>query len=154
MARLTKGRTNLDFYVDLLGNVTIEQKEITLPQDSEIILLDEPTTFLDMAYQIEVLDLLHELNVERSKTIVMVVHDLNHACRYADYLVAVRAGRINAQGEPSRVVTESLVREVFGIACRIIPDPVTNMPLVVQVSKVEKRKPRDPSLNCKHPQPI
>jgi len=123
---------------------------MTLAQDSEIILLDEPTTFLDLAYQIEVLDLLHQLNIERQKTIVMVLHDLNHACRYADYLVAVRAGRINAQGEPSQVVTENLVREVFGIDCKIIPDPVTNTPLVVPIGKVDKSRQPQASLNGKH----
>jgi len=127
---------------------------MTLAQDSEIILLDEPTTFLDLAYQIEVLDLLHELNVAREKTIVMVLHDLNHACRYADYLVAVRSGQINAQGEPAQVVTEKLVREVFGIDCKIIPDPVTNTPLVVPIGKAEKSRQRQPSLNGKHAEPV
>jgi iron complex transport system ATP-binding protein len=127
---------------------------MTLAQDSEIILLDEPTTFLDLAYQIEVLDLLHELNVTRQKTIVMVLHDLNHACRYADYLVAVRGGQINAQGEPSQIITENLVREVFGIDCKIIPDPVTNTPLVVPIGKVEKSRSYQPSPNGKHTEPV
>jgi iron complex transport system ATP-binding protein len=127
---------------------------MTLAQDSEIILLDEPTTFLDLAFQIEVLDLLHTLNIERGKTIVMVLHDLNHACRYADYLIAVRSGQINAQGEPSKVVTENLVREVFGIDCIIIPDPVTNTPLVVPVGKVDKSRQHPSTLNAKHAEPI
>ncbi len=127
---------------------------MTLAQDSDIILLDEPTTFLDLAYQIEVLDLLHELNVERGKTIVMVLHDLNQACRYADYLIAIRGGQINAQGEPSLVVTENLVREVFGIDCKIIPDPVTNTPLVVPVGKARKGRLHLPSLNGKHAEPV
>ncbi|MBC7810230.1 MAG: ABC transporter ATP-binding protein [Burkholderiales bacterium] len=108
---------------------------MTLAQDSDLILLDEPTTFLDLAYQIDVLDLLHQLNVERGKTIVMVLHDLNHACRYADYLIAVRGGQIAAHGGPSEVVTETLVQEVFGVECRIIPDPVTGTPLVVPVGR-------------------
>ncbi|MCU0463373.1 MAG: ABC transporter ATP-binding protein [Anaerolineae bacterium] len=112
---------------------------MTLAQDSDLILLDEPTTFLDMAYQIEVLDLLHDLNAERGKTIVMVLHDLNHACRYADHLVAVRGGKVMAQGAPDEVVTEQLVCDVFGVACRIIPDPVTGTPLVVPVGKVSRR---------------
>ena len=123
---------------------------MTLAQDSELILLDEPTTFLDLAYQIEVLDLLHELNMERQKTIVMVLHDLNHACRYADYLVAVRAGQIAAQGGPSDVVTEPIMREVFGVECRIIPDPVTNTPLVVPVGKIQKRKSLGAHTNGRH----
>jgi iron complex transport system ATP-binding protein len=111
---------------------------MTLAQDSDLILLDEPTTFLDLAYQIEVLDLLHDLNLERRKTIVMVLHDLNHACRYADHIIAVRAGQITAQGLPAEVVTEAMVQEVFGIACRIIPDPVTGTPLVVPESRKRK----------------
>jgi iron complex transport system ATP-binding protein len=112
---------------------------MTLAQDSDLILLDEPTTFLDLAYQIDVLDLLHDLNVERGKTIVMVLHDLNHACRYADKLIAVRGGQIAAEGAPDEVVNETLVREVFGIDCRVILDPVTETPLVVPESR---RRPR------------
>src|SRR5690606_24842293 len=77
---------------------------MTLTQDSDIILLDEPTTFLDLAYQIEVLDLLQDLNIERGKTIVMVLHDLNHACRYADKVIAVCDGCIVSQGDPNKVV--------------------------------------------------
>lgn len=108
---------------------------MTLAQDSDVILLDEPTTFLDLAYQIEVLDLLHDLNRERGKTIVMVLHDLNHACRYADDLVAMRGGQVMAHGKPDRVVTESLVREVFGVDCRVIADPVTGTPLIVPLGR-------------------
>lgn len=112
---------------------------MTLAQDSEFILLDEPTTFLDLAFQIEVLDLLHDLNKERGKTIVMVLHDLNHACRYADYLIAVHDGKIAVQGVPGEVVTEKVVQDVFGIECRIIPDPVTGTPLIVPIGRVGKR---------------
>ena len=111
---------------------------MTLAQDSDLILLDEPTTFLDLAYQIEVLDLLHDLNVERGKTMVMVLHDLNHACRYADHLVAVKGGQIAAQGEPDTVVDEALVRDVFGIDCRIIPDPITGTPMVIPIGRTHK----------------
>lgn len=112
---------------------------MTLAQDSDTILLDEPTTFLDLAYQIEVLDLLHDLNRERGKTIVMVLHDLNHACRYADYLFAVRDGQIAAQGVPAEIVNEQMMRDVFGIDCRVISDPVTAAPLIVPVGRVGKR---------------
>ncbi len=111
---------------------------MTLAQDSDLILLDEPTTFLDLAYQIEVLDLLHDLNIQRSRTIVMVLHDLNHACRYADFLIAVRGGEIAAQGVPGEVVTQDMVRAVFGIDCCVIPDPVTATPLVVPIGKARK----------------
>lgn len=123
---------------------------MTLAQDSDLILLDEPTTFLDLAYQIEVLDLLHDLNQERGKTIVMVLHDLNHACRYADTLIAIRGGAIAAQGEPEQVVTETLVREVFGIDCRVIPDPVTGTPLVVPIGRVKARNVPPADSDGKH----
>ena len=114
---------------------------MTLAQDSDIILLDEPTTFLDLAYQIEVLDLLHDLNLERHKTIVMVLHDLNQACRYAHHVVAVREGAIAAQGKPHDVVNEKLVREVFGIDCSIIADPLSDTPLVIPIGRTARRKP-------------
>jgi iron complex transport system ATP-binding protein len=125
---------------------------MTLAQDSDIILLDEPTTFLDLAYQIEVLDLLHDLNTQRGKTIVMVLHDLNHACRYASYLVAILGGCVAAFGSPREVVTEDMVRQVFGVDCRIIPDPVTASPLVVPVGR-HTAKPAETlalSLNGSH----
>jgi iron complex transport system ATP-binding protein len=108
---------------------------MTLAQDSDLILLDEPTTFLDMAYQIEVLDLLYDLNRTRGRTIVMVLHDLNHACRYADTVIAVRNGQIAAHGAPCEVITEALVREVFGIECRIIDDPVSGTPLILPIGR-------------------
>ena len=114
---------------------------MTLAQDSDLILLDEPTTFLDLAYQIEVLDLLHDLNTKRGKTIVMVLHDLNHACRYADHIVALCGGQIIAQGPPQKVVTERIVHDVFGLQCRIIPDPVTGTPLVIPESRTHKPAP-------------
>lgn len=113
---------------------------MTLAQDSDLILLDEPTTFLDLAYQIDVLNLLHDLNVERGKTIVMVLHDLNQACRYADVLVALCGGEIKAQGTPAEVVTEALVRDVFGVECRIMQDPITDTPLIIPIS--HRRKPQ------------
>ncbi|MCU0480779.1 MAG: ABC transporter ATP-binding protein [Anaerolineae bacterium] len=126
---------------------------MTLAQDSDTILLDEPTTFLDLAYQIDVLDLLHDLNVTRSKTIVMVLHDLNHACRYADNLIALHDGRILAQGYPSDIVTEDMVHNVFGIACRIIPDPLTGTPLVIPSSKAIQNKAVESAFNRGH-QPV
>ncbi len=112
---------------------------MTLAQDSDIILLDEPTTFLDLAYQIEVLDLLHDLNVQRGKTIIMVLHDLNQACRYADHLIALRDGRIAAQGRAEAVVNRAMVREVFGIECQVIPDPVAGTPLIIPIGRAGKR---------------
>jgi iron complex transport system ATP-binding protein len=108
---------------------------MALAQDTEILLLDEPTTFLDLAHQIEVLDLLYELNQSQGRTIVMVLHDLNQACRYADYLVAIREGSVFAQGEPMQVITEAMVREVFGLECRIVLDPVAGTPMCIPIGR-------------------
>jgi iron complex transport system ATP-binding protein len=108
---------------------------MALAQDTEILLLDEPTTFLDLAHQVEVLDLLYELNQTEGRTIVMVLHDLNQACRYADYLVAVREGQVWAEGVPAQVMTEAIVREVFGLECRIVTDPVAGSPMCVPLGR-------------------
>jgi iron complex transport system ATP-binding protein len=106
---------------------------LALAQGTDLMLLDEPTTFLDLAHQLEVLDLLAELNRRDGRTIVAVLHDLNLACRYADHLVAMRAGRVVAEGAPADVITPELVQEVFGVHCLVVPDPVTQTPLVVPV---------------------
>ncbi len=111
---------------------------MALAQETAFMLLDEPTTFLDIAHQMEVLDLLYELNAAEGRTIVMVLHDLNQACRYAHHLVALRDGRVVAEGAPSRVVTEDLVRSVFGIDCRIVVDPVAGTPLCVPLGRHAK----------------
>lgn len=110
---------------------------MALAQDTEILLLDEPTTFLDLAHQIEVLDLLYELN-HQGRTIVMVLHDLNQACRYADYLVAVKDGRIFAAGSPKLVITEDTIQEVFDLECRIVADPVLGTPMCVPIGRKGK----------------
>ncbi|MET8252845.1 ABC transporter ATP-binding protein [Micromonospora sp. NPDC005197] len=104
---------------------------MTLAQDTDALLLDEPTTFLDLAHQVEVLDLLHRLRVERGRTVVAVLHDLNQAARYADHLIAMRAGAVVAAGPPREILTADLVRDVFGLACVVVPCPVTGAPLVV-----------------------
>lgn len=102
---------------------------MTLAQETAIILLDEPTTFLDLAHQLEVLHLLNRLNQTESRTIVMVVHDLNHASRYADQIVALREGTIQAVGPPAEVITTDLLRSVFGVEAEIIHDPRSGAPL-------------------------
>lgn len=107
---------------------------MALAQETEILLLDEPTTFLDLAYQLEVLDLLHDLN-ERGRTIVMVLHDLNQACRYADHIVAMRNGVIMAQGAPETVMTPEMLKEVFQLNCQIVPDPISGTPLCVPIGR-------------------
>ncbi|MGV3491576.1 MAG: ABC transporter ATP-binding protein [Devosia sp.] len=104
---------------------------MVLAQQTPILLLDEPTTFLDIAHQIELLELLRGLNRSGEQTIVAVLHDLNHACRYASHLIAMRDGRIVAEGRPADIVTAELVEEVFGIACLIIEDPVSHTPMIV-----------------------
>jgi len=104
---------------------------MALAQETDILLLDEPTTFLDVAHQIEVLDLLTDLNRARGTTVVMVLHDLNLAARYADELVAVRDGRVQAQGAPGDIVTAELVESVFGLKSLVIADPLTGAPLVL-----------------------
>jgi iron complex transport system ATP-binding protein len=108
---------------------------MALAQGTPIMLLDEPTTYLDMCHQVEVLDLLAQLNADEGRTIVLVLHDLNQACRYAHHLVAMKGGRIVAEGAPAEVVTEGLVRDVFGLETRIVPDPVSGTPLVVPMGR-------------------
>ena len=105
---------------------------MVLAQKTPILLLDEPTTFLDIAHQIELLDLLADLNRRGGQTVVAVLHDLNHACRYATHLIAMRNGRVVAEGRPADIVTPELVERVFGLASVIIDDPVAGAPLVIR----------------------
>ncbi|WP_328332868.1 ABC transporter ATP-binding protein [Kribbella sp. NBC_00382] len=111
---------------------------LALAQDAETMLLDEPTTFLDLAHQLEILDLVHDLNRDRGKTVVLVLHDLNLAARYADHLIALKSGQVVAQGNPEEVVTAALVEQVFGLPCEVIEDPLTGTPLVLP----RPRRPR------------
>lgn len=104
---------------------------MALAQETELLLLDEPTTYLDISHQVEVLDLVRQLNHDRGRTVVVVLHDLNQAARYADHLITMKSGEVVAEGPPSEVVTAELVREVFGLDCVVVPDPVTGSPLVV-----------------------
>ncbi|MDJ1138151.1 ABC transporter ATP-binding protein [Streptomyces iconiensis] len=104
---------------------------MALAQETDLLLLDEPTTYLDIAHQVEVLDLVRQLNVDRGRTVVMVLHDLNQAARYADHLVAMKEGRLVARGRPGEIVDATLVREVFGLESVVVPCPVTGDPLVV-----------------------
>ena len=104
---------------------------MVLAQETSLLLLDEPTTFLDVAYQIELLDLFSQLNHEYGHTLVAVLHDLNQACRYADEIIAMKDGSIVAQGAPETIITSELVHEVFGIECTVIDDPVTGAPMIV-----------------------
>jgi iron complex transport system ATP-binding protein len=114
---------------------------MALAQGTELLLLDEPTTYLDLAHQVEMLDLLRDLNTQRGTTIVMVLHELNLAARYADHLVAMKDGTVAACGSPEEVVTPEVVHDVFGLPCHVITDPVSGTPLVVPVSRHAPRTP-------------
>ncbi len=108
---------------------------MALAQETDILLLDEPTTFLDIAHQVEVLDLLTDLNRSRGTTIVMVLHDLNLAARYADHLVAMAHGGIHAAGTPGEVLTEQMVAAVFGMDARVIADPTSGTPMMLPLGR-------------------
>ena len=107
---------------------------MVLAQETPLLLLDEPTTFLDIAHQIELLELFTDLNLA-GNTLVAVLHDLNQAARYGTHLIAMKDGRVVAQGAPEEVVTEEIVSEVFGLACRVVPDPVAGTPTVVPLGR-------------------
>ncbi len=121
---------------------------MTLAQDTPILLLDEPTTYLDVAHQLDILELLRELNRQRGRTVVMVLHDLNQAARYADYLVALRDGRILARGAPAEVITEDLVRAVFDLESRVLPDPVSGAPLCIPIGRQRPAAAHPPTVSA------
>lgn len=104
---------------------------MALAQQTDILLLDEPTTFLDISYQVEILDLLTDLNRNKGTTIVMVLHDINLSARYADYLFALHKGKLIAEGAPSHIVTETLIKQVFDLDSKVISDPVSASPFIV-----------------------
>ncbi len=104
---------------------------LALAQETDILLLDEPTTFLDIAYQVDILDLLTDLNRRRGTTIVMVLHDINLSGRYADHLFALHCGKLVAQGAPSQIITPELISRVYDLDCMVIRDPVSGTPYVI-----------------------
>ena len=108
---------------------------MVLAQETAIMLLDEPTTWLDISHQIDLLELLSELNREKGYTLAAVLHDLNQACRYASHLIALREGKIVAQGAPKEIVTAELIERIYGLRCMIIDDPVAGTPLVVPLGR-------------------
>lgn len=111
---------------------------MVLAQDTDILLLDEPTTFLDWAHQIEILDLLANLNRQEQRTIALVLHDLNQAARYAEHLVVMHSGQIVAQGAPAAIMTETLIETVFNLPCKMIRDPVTGSPLCIPLGRTRR----------------
>lgn len=124
-------------YVDELSGGQRQRVWIAmaLAQQTPLLLLDEPTTYLDIQHQIDVLDLCAELHEEQGRTLVAVLHDLNHAARYATHLIALRDGEIIAEGAPGDIVTADLVERVFGLRCQVIEDPETGTPLVVPAAR-------------------
>ncbi|MDV2686455.1 ABC transporter ATP-binding protein [Alkalihalophilus lindianensis] len=110
---------------------------MALAQDTEIIFLDEPTTYLDMAHQLEVLELLQQLNKEQGRTIVMVLHDLNQAARFADHIIALKDGEIVQSGSCEEVIRNDVLQKVFGIDALIGRDPITNKPMCVTYNLIK-----------------
>jgi len=104
---------------------------MALAQETDLLLLDEPTTFLDINHQVELLDLLTDLNRDSGSTIVIVMHDLNLACRYADHVIAMKEGGIVAEGAPADVIDATVVADVFGLQCEVVPDPICGTPMIV-----------------------
>ncbi|KHL96551.1 iron dicitrate ABC transporter ATP-binding protein [Paenibacillus sp. IHB B 3415] len=113
---------------------------MALAQQTDILFLDEPTTFLDITYQVEILDLLTDLNRKHGTTIVMVLHDINLSARYADYIFALHTGKLVAAGTPAEVITGTRVKEIFGLDCTVIADPVSGSPLVVPRGRYHDRQ--------------
>ncbi|NEM06825.1 ABC transporter ATP-binding protein [Geodermatophilus normandii] len=111
---------------------------MALAQGTDLILLDEPTTYLDLSHQIDVLELVARLHAERGRTVVVVLHDLNLAARYAQRLVAVRDGVLVASGTPHEVLTEQMLADVFDLEARVVPDPVAGSPMVVPVRRLHR----------------
>lgn len=116
---------------------------MALAQQTDILFLDEPTTFLDITYQVEILDLLTDLNKKHGTTIVMVLHDINLSARYADYVFAMKQGQLLAEGVPREVITDALISDIFGMNCVVIDDPVSHTPLVVPVGRYHSQYSAD-----------
>ncbi|MEU4091799.1 ABC transporter ATP-binding protein [Streptomyces sp. NPDC026673] len=114
---------------------------MAVAQGTPVLLLDEPTTYLDLAHQIDVLDLVTDLNRREHRTVVMVLHDLNQACRYADHVIAMKAGRIAAEGTPTEVITAETVEDVFDLRCQVTTDPVSGTPLVIPMGRHHEAVP-------------
>ena len=108
---------------------------MVLAQQTPLLLLDEPTTWLDIAHQIELLELMQDLNQQHGRTLVVVLHDLNQACRYASHLIAMRDGKIIAEGKPAAIVTPELIEAIYGLRCIIINDPVAGTPMIVPLGR-------------------
>lgn len=111
---------------------------LALAQETDILLLDEPITYLDVCYQVEILDILVDLNKKRGTTICMVLHDINLAAKYADHIFAMKEGRLIKEGKPSEVISSELLEEVFGLKSTIINDPISNTPLIIPIGRHQR----------------
>ena len=111
---------------------------MVLAQQTPLLLLDEPTTWLDIAHQIELLELMQDLNQQHGRTLVVVLHDLNQACRYATHLIAMRDGQIIAEGKPAEIVTPALIETIYGLRCMIVDDPVAHTPMIVPLGRAAR----------------
>jgi iron complex transport system ATP-binding protein len=116
---------------------------MAIAQETELLLLDEPTTYLDMAHQLEILKLLEKLNREEGRTIVMVIHDLNHAARFSHHMVALRSGKIIKEGTSEEVMTSAVLKEVFQIDAEIVKDPRTKKPVCISYDLIQKDQSSD-----------
>ncbi|QDT41990.1 putative siderophore transport system ATP-binding protein YusV [Gimesia alba] len=131
-----------------LGELSGGQRQLawismTLAQDAEIMLLDEPTTFLDLAHQLEVLNVLQRLQQEHQRTIVLVLHDINQAARFSHYMVALREGEIAWQGSPAEVMTTEMLSQVFGVEAEVSNDATTHAPYCVPIRPVSRQSKSD-----------
>lgn len=113
---------------------------LALAQKTDVLLLDEPTTFLDMGHQLEVLKLIKKLNKEEQCTIVMVVHDLNHATRFADHIICIKDGCVVSEGNPTEVVTKETLKEVFQIEAAILMEPTTGVPICIPMDVISEEE--------------
>ncbi|WP_026919012.1 ABC transporter ATP-binding protein [Gordonia shandongensis] len=138
---LTATRDLADRPVDSLSGGQRQRVWIamTLAQETDLILLDEPTTYLDLAHAVDVLDLVDDLSREHGKTVVMVLHDLNLAARYSDSMVVMAAGGIVAEGAPADIMTPDLLSEAFGLSATVVDDPVGGAPMVVPIGRCRRR---------------
>jgi iron complex transport system ATP-binding protein len=116
---------------------------MALAQQTDILMLDEPTTYLDITYQVEILDLLTDLNRRTGTTIVMVLHDINLSARYADHLFVMRSGRLIAEGSPQEVITSKLVKAAFSLESDIYLDPISGSPMLVPKGRHHARRNRN-----------
>lgn len=134
----------IEFRHRALGSLSGGQRQkvwiaMAMAQETEILLLDEPTTYLDMAHQLEVLELIHYLNKKQNRTIVMVLHDINQAARFSDVMIAMKQGEIKKIGPPQEIITKPVLKEVFNIEARIMEDPIDQIPVCISYEKVNER---------------